>query len=309
MHDPFDIRYQVAVNGGELHVARSGPPPSEADAVVLAVHGITASHVAWRAVARTLARRPGLCVLAPDLRGRGRSATLPGPYGIAAHTADLLAVLDDAAVESVVLAGHSMGGYAAAHLAAVHPERMAGLVLLDAGPPIALPPGVDPQDALFGSLGPAIGRLAVTFATADDYVEVWRVHPAFAHAWDDDVEAYVRYDVEAVPEASRPGAVRSLTSAAAVRTDGLELLVDDSIRTALDRVTAPVRLLRAARGMMDDDQPLISRQMLDDFTSSHPQAEVEEVDVNHYTLLLGRGPGPSRVAVAIESALPAAATA
>jgi pimeloyl-ACP methyl ester carboxylesterase len=310
VNDPFDVNYKVAVAGGELEVARSGPPPDEADAVVLAVHGITASHEAWRAVARELAPRAGLCVLAPDLRGRGRSADLPGPYGLAAHVADLLAVLDDAAVRSAVVAGHSMGGYAAALLAADHPERVAGLVLLDAGPADELPPGVDPHDALAMVLGPAAARLALTFPTTDDYVDMWRVHPAFAHAWNDDVDAYVRYDLEHVPEPARPDAVRSLISTAAVRTDGLELVVDEDTRTAIDRVLAPVWLLRAERGVVDDDQPMIPLDLLDDFAATHPAVQIEAVaDVNHYTLLLGLGPGPSRVAAAIESALSRVAAA
>ena len=46
------------------------------------------------------------------------SAGLPGPYGFAAHLADLLSVLDDAGVERAVLAGHSMGAYLATGLAA-----------------------------------------------------------------------------------------------------------------------------------------------------------------------------------------------
>ena len=44
--DPFHVRLEVPVAGGALSVARSGPSPSDAEAVVVAVHGVTASHVA-----------------------------------------------------------------------------------------------------------------------------------------------------------------------------------------------------------------------------------------------------------------------
>jgi len=74
---------------------------------VLAAHGVTASLMTWRTVAREL--DGGACLLAPDLRGRRRSAALPGPYGMAVHVADLLAVLDHVGAASVVLAGPSMG--------------------------------------------------------------------------------------------------------------------------------------------------------------------------------------------------------
>ena len=91
--------------------------------MVLLVHGITASHVQWRAVARRLGERDDLCLLAPDLRGRGRSAGLPPSGGLRTHVEDLLALLDHAGAGRVVLAGHSMGAYVVALAAAEHPER------------------------------------------------------------------------------------------------------------------------------------------------------------------------------------------
>jgi len=42
-------------------------------------------------------------------------------------------VLEHARVERAVLAGHSMGAYAVARLAADHPERAAAVVLVDGG--------------------------------------------------------------------------------------------------------------------------------------------------------------------------------
>src|ERR1700742_2622937 len=90
--DPFPQAFEVEVAGGKLNVARSGPPPAEAAGVVIAAHGLTPGLMTWRTLARRLDDR--ICLLAPDLRGRGRSANLPGPYGMAAHVADLVAMLD-----------------------------------------------------------------------------------------------------------------------------------------------------------------------------------------------------------------------
>ncbi|MFZ5850408.1 MAG: alpha/beta fold hydrolase, partial [Actinomycetota bacterium] len=70
----------VPVDGGTLRVGVWG----EAGPVVLAVHGITANHRTWDLVADRL---PDVRLVAPDLRGRGRSATLPGPFGMARHAA------------------------------------------------------------------------------------------------------------------------------------------------------------------------------------------------------------------------------
>ena len=91
----------------------------------------TATHLGWLEVAQRL---PDVILLAPDLRGRGRSAHLPGPYGLATHVADLVALLDAVGCERVVV-GHSMGGFVAVTLAALHPDRVSRLVLVDGGLP------------------------------------------------------------------------------------------------------------------------------------------------------------------------------
>jgi pimeloyl-ACP methyl ester carboxylesterase len=289
--DPFTHRFEVPVAGGTLHVARAGPPASEAECVVLAAHGVTASLMSWRSVARELDER--ICLLAPDIRGRGRSARLPGPYGMAVNVADLIAVLDHVGAPSAVLVGHSMGAYVVARLAAEHPERATGLVLLDAGLPFPSPD--DPREMLDSAVANVVMRLAITFPSADQYIQGWRAHPAFADAWDEDIEAYARYDVV------ENEAARCVVSAEAVRTDSTEMVLDDANRTALDRVRAPVQVLRAERGLFDDD-PLISAGTLRAFAAAHPSVRVEEVEgVNHYTLVMGHSPGPRRVAAAIEA--------
>jgi lipase len=296
LSDPFQA-FTVRVRGGGLSVWRAGPPPDEAEAVVLAVHGITSSHMVWRTVARELAG-VGVCLLAPDLRGRGHSAALPGPYGVAAHVTDLLAVLDHAGVERVVLTGHSMGAYVVARLAAQHPERAAAVVLIDGGLFIPIPPDQDPARLVQVVLEQSIARLKMTFASVDEYVALWREHPALIHEWNDDVDAYARFDV-----AGEPGAMRCVVSEAAVAADCADLVLDETTRTAVDRVRAPLHLVRAPRGLFDDD-PLLPGPLVDAFAAAHPDARIEEIPgVNHYTLAFGAGPGPGRVAAVIEGVI------
>jgi pimeloyl-ACP methyl ester carboxylesterase len=55
---------------------------------------------------------------------------------------DLTAVLDHAGARRALLVGHSMGAHVAARLSAEHPERAAGVVLVDGGLPIPAPAGM-----------------------------------------------------------------------------------------------------------------------------------------------------------------------
>lgn len=269
----------VPVAGGALWVARWGG----AGPAVVAVHGITASHAAWRAVANGL---EGVVLLAPDLRGRGGSATLDGSGGIAGHADDLVAVLDRLDVERAVVVGHSMGGYVAAVLAARRHERVSALVLADGGLPLPVPPLVDPDALLEAALGPAFARLRMTFPSRAAYRAFWRAHPAFAapEAWSEDVEAYFDYDLT-----GEPPLLRSRTSEAVARADGRDVLTNDGLRSALADISCPVTLLRAPRGMLDEPVPLIPDSVVADARRLLPQLVDELVQgTNHYTLVMGR---------------------
>jgi lipase len=292
--DPFSADYAVEVAGGELRVARAGPSPSDAGAVVLAIHGVASSHVIWRSVARELTRDGDVCLLAPDLRGRGRSVELPGPFGMPAHSADLLAVLDDAGVDRAVIAGHSLGAYVAAGFAAQHPGRAAAVVLLDGGLAIPAYPDEIADELIEAMVDAAMGHTRAPFASVAERVAQWRGHPAFADDWDEDVEAYARYDV-----AETSGELHAAVSEDAVRGDISDLVHQEVARSAIDRVRAPLVLMRAPRAF-DGAMPTLPQPLIDAFVAGHPHARLENVaGANHYTLLLGAGPGPRAVAAVL----------
>src|ERR1700709_1346903 len=107
-HPSAATRYRsidVPVRGGELRVGVWEPenPAERATApTILAIHGGTASHRCWVSLADRLA---GCRFVAPDLRGRGRSNELPGPYGMRQHAADVAAVLDFLQIPSTLVVG------------------------------------------------------------------------------------------------------------------------------------------------------------------------------------------------------------
>jgi pimeloyl-ACP methyl ester carboxylesterase len=284
-----DAFVSVPVPGGELAVARWGTGPVP----VLAAHGITASSISWRAVARHL-EDTATTLWAPDLRGRGASAPVGGPFGLARHAHDLLAVADCLALDRVVLAGHSLGAFVVVLAAAARPSLVDRVVLVDGGLPLPLAvEGVDPDTLLDATLGPAIERLDRTFPSFAAYVAFWRQHPAFAQDWNDDLEAYLRYDVAEGAD----GGLRSRVVADAVRADGRDLLLGhDPIVRALEAISCPVHLLRAPRGMFDLPPGLQPDELVARWAPRIANLADDVVDdTNHYTILMGER-GASAVA-------------
>ena len=265
--------------------------PESDQRAFLAIHGITANGRSWDTVAAHLPERR---IIAPDLRGRGRSNRLPAPYGLRTHADDLATLVDADGGGPRTVLGHSMGAFAAVALAGARPDLVERLVLVDGGFPLALPPDAASVDDLDVGvlLGPAAQRLAMEFADADAYLDFWRVHPAMVHDWTPAFEAYARYDLDGEAPHLRASAV-----AAAMLEDGAELYGPDWYLDALRGLRMPVTVLRAPRGLVDTD-PLYAAGALEGFRALVPQLEVLEVDdVNHYTILFADR-GASRVAAA-----------
>jgi lipase len=122
-----------------LHLHAWGPVEGRP---VLVVHGVTNTGARYRRLAEE--ELPGARVLAPDLRGHGRSTWEP-PWSVSRHVDDLVGTLDAAGAARVAVVGHSFGGLIGMALAAAHPERVAALALVD--PAVAIPPGRAGEEA------------------------------------------------------------------------------------------------------------------------------------------------------------------
>ncbi|HTX23713.1 MAG TPA: alpha/beta hydrolase [Steroidobacteraceae bacterium] len=103
---------------------------------VLCLPGLTRNSRDFAALARHLSARHE--VLAADLRGRGRSEwdSDASRYQLPTYVQDVWSLLDERRVNRVVVVGTSLGALIGMTMAAMFPQRLAGVVLNDAGPEI-----------------------------------------------------------------------------------------------------------------------------------------------------------------------------
>jgi lipase len=210
----------------DLHVYEWGDPAAPA---LICLHGITAHGERFKQLAeeRWAAR---FHVLAPDLRGHGRSTWEP-PWTFAQHVADLTETF--AGLGPCDWVGHSLGGRILLELAARRPDLVRRAVLLD--PAFRLPP-----------------QLAGHLAESERADPVWDSVEACVMSRDDaggmDVDralADVRLQLDDLPD----GRVRRRTCQAAVVSIYGELATEPPPRPA-----APTLLLHApAYGLVRDE--------------------------------------------------------
>lgn len=121
------------IEAGVLEVAYHESGPADGPPVLL-MHGFPYDIHTYAEVAPLLAAE-GCRTIVPYMRGYGGtrflSADTPRSGEQAAFGADLLALLDALEIERAVLAGYDWGGRAACVVAALWPERCAGLVSLN----------------------------------------------------------------------------------------------------------------------------------------------------------------------------------
>ncbi len=218
------------------------PVASSGAADFVAVHGFLDHAGSFAPLAAALSARS---FWALDLPGHGASQDLGGrPYQFVDFVADLVRALEALAPDPVVLVGHSLGAGLAAFAAALAPERVGALVLLDGLGPLVEPPEALPD------------RLARALREED---RLRRAPPKIYPTVDDARRTFEAVRAELGPravDALLPGSldrVRGGVRWAAdplVRAPSRLRLTEAHVEAFLRRVACPVLVVEPERGIL-----------------------------------------------------------
>jgi pimeloyl-ACP methyl ester carboxylesterase len=132
-------------------------------------------------------------IVASDARGHGRT-TLPATPGLQRNWTifrdDLVAILDRVAPQGAILAGHSMGATASLMVAALRPEKVRALVLVE---PVLMPQGVGPGD---NELARRAEKRRDAFSSLDEAFALYRGRGAFKTWPDETLRDYLEGGLE-----------------------------------------------------------------------------------------------------------------
>lgn len=115
----------LPIGGIAIHYYRMG---DQAKPPVILLHGFTDAGLCWLRLANDLA--PDYDVIMLDAAGHGKSGGVEHGFRLRA-VSDVIAAIDQLALERPVLIGHSMGGATAAGVAAEISDRLRGIALED----------------------------------------------------------------------------------------------------------------------------------------------------------------------------------
>src|SRR5215475_1575558 len=125
---PFSSRFKaslITVGNAEQYVRIGGSGPA-----VLLLHGFGGTGDMWQPLAEVLVADH--TVIVPDLRGMGLSTHPEGGYEKTSQGRDLASILDQLAVDKVMLVTHDIGNMVGYAFAAQFPQRVTKWIAMDA---------------------------------------------------------------------------------------------------------------------------------------------------------------------------------
>jgi pimeloyl-ACP methyl ester carboxylesterase len=249
------------VGGARVHYLAWGEPGARG---LVFVHGGGAHAHWWTHVAATFA--PQFRVVAVDLTGHGDSDHRQH-YSLEQWTDEVMAVAESGGIDGPpVVVGHSMGGFVTMATAALHADRLTGVIVCDS--PVTEP---DPEIGAY-HLRDAFGRPR-TYATVGDAIARFRTVPPQEHYLDYVIDHVARRSLKAVDGGWQWKFDRNIFSqfAGGLRAVALPYL---------QQVTCRFALLRSENGLVT---PGIGRYMYEVLGRVAPVIEIPEA--GHHAML------------------------
>jgi pimeloyl-ACP methyl ester carboxylesterase len=233
----------------------------------LALHGWLDNAASFDALA---AKLPQLHLCALDLPGHGLSEHRPpaASYHFVDYVADALAAADALAWQRFALIGHSLGAGIASVLAAVAPERVLRVALIEGLGPAASPPEEAPsvlRRALADSLRASPGTV---YATFDDAVRA-RMN-GIGRLSEEAARVLCARGLEPVAQGYRWRNDRRLYAGSRLRMSEAQVLA------FIREMRVPTLLIRAEPGLSTD--AVVQQARVD----AHPDLRVERMAGSHH---------------------------
>lgn len=260
LHTPFFDEH-VDVDGTRIHYLAWGEPGRRG---IVFVHGGAAHAHWWTHIAAPFSRE--FRVVALDLSGHGDSDRREA-YSLERWADEVMAVADDAGIDGPpVVVGHSMGGFVSIATAAVHSDRLAGVIVLDS-------PVAEPDHEVGAAQAGAAFGVPKVYPSPEEALARFRTIPPQAH-----YEPYVMHHV-----ARR--SLRAVEGGWSWKFDhDLFSAFTSSIRAValpyLPRVSCRFALLRAEHGLVTPD---IGQSMYERLGRVAPVVELPEA--GHHGML------------------------
>jgi pimeloyl-ACP methyl ester carboxylesterase len=252
---------RVEVGGAGIHYLAWGRPGRRG---LVFVHGGGAHAHWWTHLAATFADE--FRVLAIDLSGHGDSDHRPA-YALEQWTEEIVAVADAGGIAGrPVVVGHSMGGFVTIATAALHADRLTGVIICDS--PVTEP---DPEVESF-RLKEAFGAPR-TYPTIADAVARFRTVPPQADNLDYVIEHVAKRSLKPVEGGYQWKFDRRIFEQFAGGMRGVA-------RPYLSRVQCRLALLRSEHGLVTDD---IGASMFEALGRVTPVIELPEA--GHHAML------------------------
>lgn len=192
--------HTVKANGIRQHYIEAGEGPP-----VVLLHGFPETNYAWRKQIPVLSQH--YRVIAPDLRGYGKTEKPATGYDKRNMALDLVALLDHLGIDRIALVGHDRGARVATRFAKDHPQRLDRLVVMDNVPTRVVAKSMNAKVAKAYWFFMFHQVLDLPEALIAGHEDVWLRH--FFSDWCYDPHAISGEDFEAYVAAYRePGAVR-----------------------------------------------------------------------------------------------------